>query len=57
LPVKPSDHLFGDVAFRELDERKATRPAGVPVHWQRHLRGLADGSEVLAQLALVHAIV
>jgi hypothetical protein len=55
--VKASNDLVRDAAIREFYERKAARPTRVPIHRQRHLRGLADRSEMLSQLALVHAIV
>jgi hypothetical protein len=57
LTVKAANELFGDRTLRELDEREAARSTRVPINGQRHLRGLADRGEVLAQLALAHAVI
>jgi len=52
LLIEPLDDLLGSRALREFHERKATRTAGLPVHWHHNVRWFGDGCEVGAEVGL-----
>ena len=50
LRIEALDHFLGRRAVRELHERKAAGPAGLPVHWHHNMRRFGDGCEMGAEV-------